>query len=202
MKQHTKVSVKGHIVISDPNTNEVFVDKDNAINFEMMSMAIAWCLSNQKSGGTSYGFIADMVFGNGASSVDATGIITYLPTNVTGTESTLYNPTYNQAISNTNMTVSHTSGNLYSDIIITCLLDYGQPTGQTTVQPSPSVPVFDDDTSTTDTYYTFDELGLRVNDGVNLKLMSHVVFHPVQKSANRQIQVVYTIRIESLTSIL
>ena len=43
----------------------------------------------------------------------------------------------------------------------------------------------------------FDELGLKgkaATLGAGL-LLTHVIFHPVQKSANRLIQVVYTLRI-------
>jgi hypothetical protein len=49
--------------------------------------------------------------------------------------------------------------------------------------------------------FVFDELGLKglgpnTLDG---KLLTHVVFHPVQKSLNRLLQIDYTIRIQSLT---
>ena len=48
--------------------------------------------------------------------------------------------------------------------------------------------------------FVFDELGLRSYnpDGVG-KLLTHVIFHPVQKSLNRLLQIDYTIRIQSLT---
>ena len=46
----------------------------------------------------------------------------------------------------------------------------------------------------------FDELGLKSYnpDGIG-KLLTHVVFHPVQKSLNRLLQIDYTIRVQSLT---
>ena len=70
--------VEGFLKIYDPNSGEVFVDKKNAINYENMSEAIADTLSSRN-----YGEIYQMAFGNGASSVDETGVITYLPPNTT-----------------------------------------------------------------------------------------------------------------------
>jgi hypothetical protein len=96
------------------------------------------------------------------------------------------------------MTVSHTVGNLYSDIVVQCLLDYGEPAGQA---------AFDNSTQT-DSAYVFDEIGLLANYGTNnagtviTRLLTHVIFHPVQKSLNRQIQIDYTIRIQSLTNLV
>ena len=47
----------------------------------------------------------------------------------------------------------------------------------------------------------FDELGLKVWNGAadNLRLITHVIFHPVQKSLNRLTQIDYTVRVQSLT---
>jgi hypothetical protein len=42
--------------------------------------------------------------------------------------------------------------------------------------------------------YVFDEIALYT---ANDDLLTHVVFHPVQKSANRKIQVLYTIRLRT-----
>ena len=96
------------------------------------------------------------------------------------------------------MTVYHTTGNLYTDILVQCLLDYGEPAGQA---------AFDNSTNTQDSYI-FDELGLLANYGTDVngnvitRLLTHVVFHPVQKSLNRQIQIDYTVRIQSLTNLV
>jgi hypothetical protein len=187
VKQNTGVSVRGHIKIFDPITGEVFADKDNAINFEAMSIALANSLGNQLTG-----FIKRMVFGNGASSIDATGLITYLPPNVTGTSESLYNQTYSRAVASDDMIVTHTSPNSHSDLVITCTIPYNEPSDQET---------FDNDANLSNSY-TFDELGLEVDiAGVGM-LISHVVFHPVQKSLNREIQIDYTIRIQGLTNLV
>lgn len=193
--------IEGFLKIYDPNSLEVFVDKNNAINYENMSEALADTLSNR-----GYGEIYQMAFGNGGASVDETGIITYLPPNVTGQNAALYNETYAKVVDDNSvynldptrnkMTVTHTSGNLYTDILVQCLLDYGEPPGQM---------AFDNSTET-DSSYIFDELGLLANYGTDgngniiTRLLTHVIFHPVQKSLNRQIQIDYTVRIQSLTN--
>jgi hypothetical protein len=195
--------IEGFLKIYDPNSLEVFVDKKNAINYENMSEALADTLSNR-----GYGEIYQMAFGNGGASVDETGIITYLPPNTTGQNAALYNETYAKIVDDTSvfnldptrnkMTVNHTSGKLYTDILVQCLLDYGEPAGQG---------AFDNSTQT-DTDYIFDELGLLANYGTDndgnviTRLLTHVIFHPVQKSLNRQIQIDYTVRIQSLTNLI
>lgn len=195
--------VEGFLKIYDPNSGEIFVDKKNAINYENMSEAIADTLSSR-----GYGEIYQMAFGNGGASVSETGVITYLPPNVTGQNAALYNQTYQKIVDDTSvfnldptrnkMTVFHTSGRVYTDILVQCLLDYGEPAGQM---------AFDNSTQT-DSSYIFDELGLLANYGTDsagnviTRLLTHVVFHPVQKSLNRQIQIDYTVRIQSLTNLV
>jgi hypothetical protein len=195
--------IDGFLKIYDPNSLEVFVDKHNAINYENMSEAIADTLSSR-----GYGEIYEMAFGNGGASIDETGVITYLPPNTTGQNAALYNQTYAKIVDDTSvfnldptrnkMTVSHITGRVYTDILVQCLLDYGEPAGQA---------AFDNSTQT-DSTYIFDELGLLANYGTDstgeviTRLLTHVIFHPVQKSLNRQIQIDYTVRIQALTNLI
>jgi hypothetical protein len=78
------------------------------------------------------------------------------------------------------------------------LLDYGEPSGQF---------AFDNATDT-ESEFTFDELGLLANYGTDgdgnimTQLITHVVFHPVQKSLNRTIEIQYTIRIQALSNLV
>jgi len=190
--------IEGFVKIHDPNSGEILVDKKNAIHYENISIAMAQTLSNRD-----LGYIYLMAFGNGGSSVDPTGVITYLPPNTTGQNADLYNQTYQKVVDdnsaadtdpeNNKMTVLHTSGNLYTDILVSCLLDYGEP---------PTQQAFDNSTNFNGEY-VFDELGLKSWNGSseNLRLITHVIFHPVQKSLNRQIQIDYTLRIQTLTNI-
>lgn len=197
------VQVQGFVKIFDPVSGEVFVDKKNAIHYENMSISLAETLSHRTlaQGG---GWIYLMAFGNGGSSVDPTGVITYLPPNTTGANADLYNETYvkvvddNSAadtdVTNNYMQVLHTSGQVYTDILVSCLLDYGAVPGQQ---------AFDNSTNFNGEY-VFDELGLKAVTGedlTQLRLLTHVIFHPVQKSLNRQIQIDYTVRIQTLTNL-
>jgi len=88
--------VQGHIKIWDPVTGKILQDKSNAIHYENMSEALAQSLGNKGTG-----FIQNMAFGNGATAVDSTGVITYLPTNTFGQNASLYNQTYSKIIDNT-----------------------------------------------------------------------------------------------------
>ena len=187
--------IEGHIKIWDPQSGEVFRDKRNAIHYENMSVALAQSLSSQGKG-----TVYQMVFGTGGTTVDPTGLITYLTPNTTGTNSSLYNQTYAKVVDQTakenldpirnKMEVRHISGATYSDIVVTCFLDYGEPAGQEAFDNSQSM----------DGNFIFDELGLKGYDAAgNGKLLTHVVFHPVQKSLNRLMQIDYTVRIQSLT---
>jgi hypothetical protein len=190
--------IEGFVKITDPASGEILVDKKNAIHYENISIAMAQTLSNRN-----LGYIYAMAFGNGGSSVDPTGIITYLPPNTTGQNANLYNETYVKVVddnsatntdpANNKMTVIHTAGKVYTDILVTCLLDYGEPLGQQ---------AFDNSTDFNGEY-VFDELGLKSWNGsaTDLRLITHVIFHPVQKSLNRQIQIDYTLRIQTLTNL-
>lgn len=186
---------EGHIKIFDPTTKEVFIDKRNAIHYENMSVAMVNSLSNQGQG-----TVYEMVFGTGGTTVDPTGLITYLTPNTIGVNSSLYNQTYNKVVDqnateNTDptrnkMEIRHISGATYSDILISCLLDYGEPIDQE---------AFDNSVDMSGNF-VFDELGLKsYNPAGDGKLLTHVIFHPVQKSLNRLLQIDYTIRVQSLT---
>jgi hypothetical protein len=198
LKENGGVMMEGHIRIFDPETGKDIVNKRNAIHYENMSEALALSIANKTTG-----FIHEMAFGNGGTSVDPTGVITYLPANSSGANASLYNQTYYKVVDDSSslntdpgrnkFTVNHVAGTIYTDIVVSCLLDFGEPSGQQAF----------DNTSNFNETYTFDELGLKswvgtVNTG---KLLTHVVFHPVQKSLNRLIQIDYTIRIQTLTNL-
>jgi len=192
------VFVQGHIKIHNPDTGEVLVDKKNAIHYENMSIALAESLGNAGQGP-----ISELSFGNGGTSVDPTGIITYLTPNSTGANAGLYNQTFTKIVDDRNgnnndpsrnkIETRHLAGTNYTDILVTCLLDYGEPNGQDAF----------DTASDENARFVFDEIGLRSAGSTgNLgegRLLTHVIFHPVQKSLNRLIQIDYTVRVQSLS---
>ena len=193
--------IQGFIKITDVTNggNDVLIEKKNAIHYENISEALAFCLANK---GTN--FISEMHFGNGGTSVDPSGVVNYLPPNVNSQNSNLYNPTFYKSVDDTSfsnsdplrnkMEIRHVPGTVFTDILVTCLLDYGEPAGQLAF----------DNTSYNDDTYVFDELGLKAWSAAGPgtgKLLTHVIFHPVQKSLNRLIQIEYTIRIQSLTNL-
>jgi hypothetical protein len=114
----------------------------------------------------------------------------------------LYNQTFSKvvddrSVSNTDpvrnkIETRHVNGTNYTDILVTCLLDYGEPSGQDAV----------DAATNTESLYVFDELGLQSYSASGTgRLLTHVIFHPVQKSLNRLIQIDYTVRIQSLSGV-
>lgn len=188
--------ITGHVRITDMVTGEILVNKHNAINYENFSISLARTIANRPDS-----WIQEMCFGNGGALVSATGTITYLPPNVVGQTAELYNQTYYKVVDDQSPldlnptqnfeSTSHIDGTTYTDVIVTCTLGLGEPTGQDAFDTATNI----------NGPYVFNELGLRAysSNGPNLgRLLTHVIFSPVQKSLNRQIQIVYTIRIQTV----
>jgi hypothetical protein len=90
------------------------------------------------------------------------------------------------------MTILHVNGATYTDILVSCLLDYSEPSNQDAFDNSINI----------NGDYVFDEMGLRsYNSSGTGSLLTHVIFSPVQKSLNRLLQIDYTIRVQSLSSL-
>lgn len=209
MNNKVFLRAQGLVKAKDVDTGEVLIDTCNDIHLENFSEAVALAL-----GGYTNGFIEEMHFGSGGSVVNSTGEISYNGNNANpqnGTASRdadLYGatsayPTYFKVVNDrssrfnlinynpdpdrTNIKISHVVGTRYTDVIVTCTLDYGEPNNQSAF----------DDSTTVKAKYIFDEIGLKTydpNTGTK-RLLTHVIFNPVQKAANRAIEIVYTIRI-------
>lgn len=192
-----RLFVKGHVLITDitdPDNVSIVVDKSNAIHPENMSQAIANALAGAtNSVDVSLGAISEMRFGNGGTVVLSTGRVTYKTPRISSFGG-LYSETYAKKINaNVNASVDsaynnistvHIPGQVYTDIVCLCTLGLGEPSDQNV-------------SSTTDMNgnYVFDELGL-YTDGDSGLALSHIIFHPVEKSANRVLQVKYTVRVQ------
>jgi hypothetical protein len=199
MDKVNHLKIQGFVKITDPESGLVLVDQQNAIHFENISEALAYNLANK-----SQHFISEMHFGRGGTSVSSTGVVSYLPPNVATQSADLYNPTFYKIVDDrdvenrdplrNSLSVRHIPGTVYSDVLVTCLLDYGEPAGQLAF----------DNASSLESTFVFDEIGLKswspAGPGTG-KLLTHVIFHPVQKSLNRLIQIDYTVRIQSLTNL-
>jgi len=196
------LNVSGHILIRDKDTGEEIVNKRNAIHYGNMAYIVANALNNRTDA-----FIHYMAFGNGATSVDTSGRVVYKTPRVTEAYeagANLYSRTYWKPISDTsensdkdNNKIEIIPGASYTDIKSTCTLSYGEPSDQS---------VFDSST-TNEGDYIFDELALftyptqpglptseeRINTST---MLTHVIFHPVQKSSNRNIEIIYTVRVQ------
>lgn len=193
LKDNASALVEGHVLIKDTDTGEVLLNKHNAINFTNMALAMARVLGGEvdSESGLSY-VIKKMAFGNGGTLIDGTGTIEYKSTNTDTEAGALYNKTYEKLVDGTDAilpsenttTVQKFDGLVYSDIVITSTLDYTEPAAQETV----------DNSTTLTGDFAFDEIGLITETG---SYISHIIFHPIEKSANRKIQVIYTIRIRA-----
>lgn len=208
--------VEGHIKIKDKTSGEILVDKPNAVHYGNMSWAVANALAGL--GGT----IRHMIFGNGGSSTDSAGRILYrLPntSNIQDPNALPYNPTFFRLLeapgapTGNNITVISGFEN-FADIVTTVTLGFGEPADQDANDEI--VPTAD---------FVFDELALyttpvniqppfftpfdtavtppqtrvgRFQDEISQgggRMLTHVIFHPVQKAANREIEIEYTLRV-------
>ena len=107
------------------------------------------------------------------------------------------------------MSLNHVPGTSnFSDLTSTVLIAFGEPDNAT---PEFTQSVIDTATTTNDTY-VFDELALYTGTTMGTlgttmtpdsfdfspdgRMLTHVIFHPVQKASNRELQIEYTIRVQ------
>lgn len=195
--ENSSIGVTGHVLMTDADTGEVILDKYNAINSENM----AYIVSNLLSGAiTTTDAITNLDYGIGGTTVDTIGNITYKEPRVDGEARTgLYEwaldvneegvtSDISAATSEDNIVVIPHNSYPYSDIVVTATLGYsGTNVSDISTLQSP------DDTATyTDGSFVFDEIALRTGSN---KYLTHLIFHPIQKSANRKIVIKYTLRI-------
>ena len=186
---NANLSFHGHVLISDADTGEVLLDKFNAINFENMAIAIANLLANKTDANGNGFYISKIAFGRGGTMIDANGNITYKTPKTNGSQGALYEPNFganaDQAVEKAvaSFEISESAGQTYRDLTSIVTLDYNEPA---------EALASDNATSSTELTYVFDELALV---GDNDALLTHLIFHPIQKSLNRKLEIRNTLRI-------
>lgn len=187
---NTTTSLDGHVLVKDMDSGEVLLDKHNAINYLNVAVAIASLFAGRIDDVSKKGYgITKIAYGNGGSIVnETTGGLQYRAPNTDTTSGQLQNKTYEKSVANVDtdnkIDVQIFENQPYSDIIITSTLDYSEPNGQKDLDNAEE---FEGD-------YVFDEIGLVTDSELYL---THLTFHPIQKSANRKIQIIYTLRIKA-----
>lgn len=185
----TLIGAEGYIKFTDKTTNEIILEKNNAIHFGNLSFALADAISG--NGGSVIQFVR---FGTGGANVDAVGVVNYKLPNVGmiyDASATLYDETYFKDVStgvdpkNKIEVIPGTTN--FTDIVITATLDTGEPVGQPDVD-------YEDTGQPMQSDFVFDEIGIFTNSNL---MLTHVIFHPVQKSLNRIIELEYTLRIQT-----
>jgi len=192
LNENSNVKVEGHVVITDADSGEVLLDKYNAINFQNFAFAVAQAMS----GDTTYA-VNKLEFGYGGTTIDVNGNMTYKDARVSGQSvDGLYStspatigadPTVSPLQKAATFIVNNAANQPYSDLECKVILDYNEPdaTGPVTDNASD----FDDPDS-----FVFDEIALMSSAGTYL---THLIFHPIQKSNNRKLEILYTLRIRA-----
>ena len=188
MRTQLNTNVHGRVLITDTKTGLVLVNKDNAVHPANMAKIIARGLAHESNG-----WVYKMALGNGGTYFNTSNQIVYKTPNIIGAAA-LYNQTYEEQIDDNSTGGPPPIGNsVYSQpspapltthqVVCVLELDPTEPSGQAV-----------DDVTTTDpeSLYTFDELGLKSQDNL---LLTHVIFSPIEKTANRAITITYTLTI-------
>ncbi len=207
MKTMLSINVTGHVLIRDDLGN-ILVDRENEIHPQHMAVALARGLSN-----TANFQIYKLKLGNQGTYIDSTQQIVFRPANVTGDSADLYNPTYVEIVDESNVSVGSGNSVTFTNVpppstntrvIITAVISANEAVNNTTDTGTPgqiSSPGGGVGNAGGDLYF-FDELGLFTKEtsgtllnGVGELLLSHLIFSPIEKTANREITVVYALTI-------
>lgn len=180
-----KTTIKGHVRAFYKDNNEVVIDKFNAVHPQNMATVIARGLANDPNQQ-----IFKIVLGNGGTDINSSQNIVYNPPNIIGTNASLYKETYSEIIdelsgaaSGNSVISANSNENDSAFVICTVQLSSNEPSGQAST---------DGVTTDPNSPFTFDELGLMTQDGL---LLSHIVFNPIEKNAQRELIISYTLTI-------
>jgi hypothetical protein len=131
--------------------------------------------------------------GMGGTHISTAGEIIYLTPNTTGSDAALYNQTYYEQVDpasettpTSNGVVSSQSSTPKTSSIITCTVELAtsEPNGQYSTNST---------NTSTDSTYSFDEIGLFSADGL---MLTHIIFEPITKTANIWYIITYTVEVK------
>jgi hypothetical protein len=183
--------ISGHVKIVDRITNDVVLDKKNAIHSRNLAIALARGLSNEPADTLNRGKyqIFKIKLGNGGTYINSSNEITYLAPNVTGSNSNLWSPTYEELVDRADVSTPSENSVTYQEnptpgssviIVVTATIGAGEPSGQ----------LVSDTPGQLNSQFAFDELGLFTSDDL---LLSHLVFAPILKTSTRELVLTYTL---------
>lgn len=189
--EQIQTHIKGHAKIVDRNTQEVLLDKNNAVHTRNLGIAIARGLSNEPRDPFNRGKyqIFKIKLGNGGTSVNSSGEITYLAPNVFYPDSDLWSPTYEELVDRADVSTPAENSVTYQEnptpgnsviIIATVTIGADEPSGQ----------LSSDTPGQLNSQFAFDELGLFTSDDL---LLSHLIFTPILKTSTRELVLTYTL---------
>jgi len=200
------IDIIGHVHIQD-DLGQVLLDDWNAVHPQNMATIIGRALANAWEGNLPASpnqidakahWVNRIELGNGGAVVASSGGILYNSPVTSPSNATLYFPTYSEIVDeaqgsdgsiggpsespNTNSVVSASGSGVQTTVTVVVELSADQPASQST----------DDQVVDPEDDFAFDELGLKSVDDL---LLSHIVFSPILKSANRTITITYTLTI-------
>jgi hypothetical protein len=182
------LSLVGRVMIHDEQGN-LLMERKNAIHPQNMALVVARALAREDNG-----YVLNLVFGNGGTFYNTSNVLVYKAPNTIGSNATLYNQTYTVQVDETTSGTPTTNSvvalpspapSLTALVVVTAQLSALEPLGQA---------VADNLTTNPEAAFVFDEIGLQSSDGL---LLSHLVFSPIEKTANRAWLITYTITISA-----
>jgi hypothetical protein len=210
IKFNTMVELKG------AQTGEVFVKQCNAIHPGNLARMIAYGLANKPIHS-----IYMVALGNGGTYDDSAGLIHYNTPNTVGVGATLYNQTFPDPLAMTTDistvvdgtgsygTMSPISSNSDTISIVNISLTIPSTLPTTQELTDASVPTVNSgydpanpNPSSIDYVFDFDELALIAKNPLigqagepDFLLLTHIVFNPIAKTQNRELQLSYSLSI-------
>jgi len=177
LSDSTSIYASGVIQLFDFDSGDLILEKKNAINYgKLLGILTESLLSGNAL------TIDSVCFGDEGVIVNSIGGITYKPTNThSGTSQELHNEILVKPLTvSTDIAIDHRITPIYSmtngavQIVVNSMIDYSEEISQSTE-------------------YVMNELGLKMSDDT---LLTHVTFHPIQKTSGRKIQLIYTISLQ------